>query len=286
MNDSLAAIERVLTRGLSTPTAGSLQLIGTPLGNLGDLSLRAIDTLGNLDCLYCEDTRTTASLLRVLGFRVELRSLTDHNEATRRPEILASLSEGARIGLVSEAGLPLVSDPGEGLVQAVIEAGFPVSVVPGPSAPSLALVGSGLPMTPHLFAGFPPRKAGALRSYLDSTLGPWTTIFFESPKRVENLLLTLSGRIPADGQIVVARELTKQFETYHRGSGASPPTGPFKGECVVLVGPTPLSTGEPDDLVERVNQLLDAGLGPKSVCQVLAGLAPKKRLYSLALKRS
>ena len=101
MNDSLAAIERVLTRGLSTPTAGSLQLIGTPLGNLGDLSLRAIDTLGNLDCLYCEDTRTTASLLRVLGFRVELRSLTDHNEATRRPEILASLSEGARIGLVS-----------------------------------------------------------------------------------------------------------------------------------------------------------------------------------------
>ena len=112
-----------------------------------------------------------------------------------------------------------MSDPGEGLVQAVIEAGFPVSVVPGPSAPSLALVGSGLPMTPHLFAGFPPRKAGALRSYLDSTLGPWTTIFFESPKRVENLLLTLSDRIPADGQIVVARELTKQFEKYHRGSG-------------------------------------------------------------------
>jgi 16S rRNA (cytidine1402-2'-O)-methyltransferase len=263
-----------------------LQLIGTPLGNLGDLSLRMIETIGHLDRLYCEDTRTTGTLLQLLGLRLELRSLTDHNEAKRRPEILEALGRGERLGLVSEAGLPLLSDPGEGLVKAVVDAGYSVSVVPGPSAPSLALLGSGLPVTPHLFAGFPPRKTGPLRIFLDGVLGPWTTVFFESPKRVEALLSVLVERVAPDCPLVVARELTKQFESYQRGTGAQPPKGPFRGECVVLVGPSARDTGEPEDLEVRVALLVDAGLGPKTICQVLGGIAPKNRIYSLALKRS
>ena len=286
VSDTHQALQRVIERGLSEPVASSLQLIGTPLGNLGDLSLRMVETLRHLDCLYCEDTRTTSTLLQLLGLRLDLRSFTDHNEAKRRPEILEALSRGARLGLVSEAGLPLVSDPGEGLVKAVIAAGYSVSVVPGPSAPSLAILGSGLPVTPHLFAGFPPRKTGPLRAYLDAVLGPWTTLFFESPKRVEGLLSVLAQRVAPDCPLVVARELTKQFESYHRGTGAQPPQGPFKGECVVLVGPGPRHSGEPQDLEERVTLLVAAGLGPKSICQVLAGIAPKNRIYSLALKRS
>lgn len=286
MSDTQAAVQRILDRGLSGPAAGSLQLIGTPLGNLGDLSLRVIETLGHLDRLYCEDTRTTSALLTMLGLRLELRSLTDHNEAKRRPEILEALASGGRLGLVSEAGLPLVSDPGEGLVQAVIRAGHPVSVVPGPSAPSLALLGSGLPMTPHLFAGFPPRKPGPLARYFDEVLGPWTTIFFESPKRVEGLLDALAQRVAPSCELVVARELTKQFENYHRGCGAAPPRGPFKGECVVLVGPVEGRGSEPDDLAARVEVLVAAGLSPKSICKVLKGLAPKNQIYSLALNRS
>ena len=159
-------------------------------------------------------------------------------------------------------------------------------VVPGPSAPGLALVGSGLPITPHLFAGFPPRKPGPRSRYLDTVLGPWTTLFFESPNCIEGLLQALAQRIAPDCQLVVARELTKRFESYHRGCGERPPTGPFKGECVVLVGPSQEVAVEPEDLAERVALLVEAGLGPKSICQVLAGVAPKGRIYSLALNRS
>lgn len=282
------AMARLVARGISEPEPGSLHLIGTPIGNLGDLSPRAVRALASLDCLYCEDTRTTQTLLQVLGLSLELRSFTDHNEQQRIGEILDSLEKGLCVGLSSEAGMPLISDPGAALVAQVITSGFPVSVIPGPSAVMLALVGSGLPVTPHLFVGFPPRKAGERERFLaGGVLGDWTTVFFESPNRVDGLLASIAKQVEADRPVVVARELSKRFETYHRGCAGAPPSGPWKGECVVLVGPgTARESGEPEDLEERVDMLLAAGLGAKSISKLLAGLAPRKRLYDLALKRS
>jgi 16S rRNA (cytidine1402-2'-O)-methyltransferase len=281
----MSLADALLGRGITPATKGSLHLICTPIGNLGDLTLRALRTLETLDLLYCEDTRTTGVLLKAAGLSVRTRSLTEHNEAERIASVLAGLAAGDAVGLVSDAGAPLLSDPGERLTRAVVDAGHPVVPIPGASAPVAALIGSGLAPVPHAFHGFAPRKAGALRDLLEAYREPAiTSIFFESPNRIDRLLERFAEHCDPVREVVVARELTKRFETFHRGTVGVPPRGPWKGECVVLLGPAPRREADPDELRAQVVAQALGGASAKDICAALAGRAPRRELYAMALE--
>ncbi len=221
-----------------------LYIVSTPIGNLRDITLRALDVLASADAVWAEDTRVTAKLLAAYGVSARLRPYNDHSGAEARPAILAELEAGARVALVSDAGTPLVSDPGFKLVREAAERGIDVFAIPGASAPLAALAAAGLPTDRFLFAGFPPpRSAARLRFLSELTSVRGTLVFFEGPSRlVESLAdmaVTLGSR---DG--VVARELTKLFEELRRGSLSDlaahyAKAGPPKGEIVILVGPPP-----------------------------------------------
>ncbi len=226
------------------PAPGSLSLVATPIGNLGDISARALDTLRTATQVACEDTRHSQRLLAHHGIRVPLISLNEHNEARRIPELLQALAGGARIALVSDAGMPTVSDPGQRLVQAVIAAGLPLIVVPGPCAVPTALAGSGLPVVPFYFGGFLPHKKGQREKELLRALErDCTSAYFESPYRLADSLEMLARHAP-ERRVVVARELTKHFEEFQRGTARfvlehyteKPP----KGEITLLIAPAQL----------------------------------------------
>lgn len=224
-----------------TPNAGRLQLVATPIGNLGDISARALATLKDASCVACEDTRRTIQLLQHHGLHVPLISLTEHNEARRIPEIIQKISEGQNIALVSDAGFPTVSDPGQRLVHSVIGAGQRVDVIPGPSAVLTALAGSGLPTVPFYFGGFLPHKKGQRDKELEAAMQrDCTSIYFESPYRIVDTLQMISNHAPQHG-VVVARELTKMFEEFQRGPAQSVlehyTTKPPKGEITLLIAP-------------------------------------------------
>ena len=197
---------------------GRLVLVATPIGNLEDLSPRAARELGAADLVACEDTRHTGRLLHHLGIRRPLVSLHEHNERRRLPELLAALAEGRTVAVVSDAGTPLVSDPGYPLVRAALEAGHRVEAIPGPSAILAALVASGLPPYPFTFAGFPPPKTGKRRAFYRAlaALGH-TLIVFESPHRLLASLDDAIVELGAERPAAVARELTKLHEQIVRG---------------------------------------------------------------------
>jgi 16S rRNA (cytidine1402-2'-O)-methyltransferase len=220
---------------------GTLYLISTPIGNLEDLTPRARRILGEVDAVLAEDTRHSGLLLQRLGLKVPFVSLHQHNEESRIGEVLERLGREESLALVSDAGTPLVSDPGERLVARVVEAGHTVTPIPGPSAVLAALVGSGLPTLPFAFLGFAPRKGRARDELLERVAGSAeTVVLFESPERTAPLLAELTGRCGGDRLACVARELTKVHEEFRRGTLEelagyyleSPP----RGEVTVVVG--------------------------------------------------
>lgn len=202
-------------------TPGTLHVVSTPIGNRGDLSPRAIEVLRAATLVVAEDTRHTAPLLQWAGVETPLRSHHQHNEARETPLLLERLRAGDDIALVSDAGTPCLSDPGERLVAAAVAAGIPVVPVPGPSALLAALVASGLPAVPFTFVGFLPRPAGERRTALDAALAlPHTVVLYEAPPRVADTLEAIAAAGAGDRAAVVARELTKLHEEFRRGTVA------------------------------------------------------------------
>jgi 16S rRNA (cytidine1402-2'-O)-methyltransferase len=232
---------------------GSLVLVSTPIGNLGDLSPRALETLAQADIVCCEDTRRTRGLLTHAGLKgVRLLSLHDHNEMARVDAVLAHLAEGRTVAVVSDAGTPAVSDPGARLVSAALAAGVTVSTVPGPSAVLAALVVSGLPTDRFCFEGFLPRKGGDRRRRIEAVAGEaGTVILFEAPGRLGATLADLLGVCGPDRAVVVARELTKLHEEVWRGTLADASStfahAEVRGEIVVVLGGDPDAGRAPDD---------------------------------------
>ncbi len=220
--------------------SGRIILVPTPIGNLGDITLRALEVLKSADRIACEDTRHSGTLLAHHGISGKpLVALHEHNETRRAPELVAAARAGETIAVISDAGMPGISDPGYRLVQACIESGTPFEVLPGPSAVITALIGSGFPCHAFRFGGFLSVKSGKRRTALASALDSGETgIFFESPHRIVSTLEILADINPA-ARVCVARELTKKFETYHRGSAAELlahfQAHPPKGEIVLLV---------------------------------------------------
>ncbi|MGC4014813.1 MAG: 16S rRNA (cytidine(1402)-2'-O)-methyltransferase [Luteolibacter sp.] len=225
----------------ANPTGhGRVILVPTPIGNRDDLTLRALEVLKTADRIACEDTRHSAPLLQHHGIAFKpLVSLHEHNEIRRIPELIAAAQGGETIAVVTDAGMPGVSDPGYRLVHACIEAGVPFEVLPGPSAVLTALIGSGMPCHAFRFGGFLPVKSGRRRQALEDALASGeTAIFFESPHRLAGTLELLASFSP-NATVCVARELTKKFETYHRGTAAELSAHfanhPPKGEIVFLL---------------------------------------------------
>lgn len=223
-----------------TAATGRVVLVPTPIGNRDDLTLRALEILRTADRVACEDTRHSAPLLAHHGITGKpLTSLHEHNEVRRIPELITAAQAGETIAVVTDAGMPGVSDPGYRLVHACIAAGVPFEVLPGPSAVLTALIGSGLPCHAFRFGGFLPVKSGRRRTALEEAVASGeTAIFFESPHRLAGSLELLADIQPG-ATVCVARELTKKFETYHRGTAtevaAHFAAHPPKGEIVLLL---------------------------------------------------
>ncbi|MGA3268889.1 MAG: 16S rRNA (cytidine(1402)-2'-O)-methyltransferase [Verrucomicrobiota bacterium] len=222
-------------------TPGTLYLVATPIGNLEDITLRALRVLRECDMVAAEDTRRTGQLLKHFEITKPLLSYFQFNEAKRSEEIIERLRRGEKVALVTDAGSPGISDPGERVVRAALAAGFRVEAVPGACALVAALTASGLPTEEFHFIGFLPHKSGQRRNRLESLKTvPGTLVFYESPHRVERLLEELSGAFP-DRQVVLARELTKKFEEFLRGKPAEllelSRKRHWKGEFVALVHP-------------------------------------------------
>ncbi len=220
---------------------GTLYLVATPIGNLEDITLRALRTLRECSLVAAEDTRRTGQLLQHFGFRKPLLSYFRFNEARRSTEIVDRLKAGETIALVTDAGSPGISDPGERVVKAVLDAGLRVEPVPGPSALVAALTASGLPAEEFHFAGFLPVKSGQRRRKLEALKNlPGTLVLYESPHRIVKLLEELRDLFP-DHPVVLAREVTKKFEQFLRGTPAEllalAGQRSIKGEIVALVGP-------------------------------------------------
>ncbi len=222
--------------------APGLYVVSTPIGNLRDITLRALDILASVDVVCAEDTRVTGKLLNAFGVSARLRPYHDHNGAHARPGLLNELQTGSRIALMSDAGTPLISDPGYKLVREAAGLGIPVFAIPGASAPLTALASSGLPTDRFTFAGFPPPKSSARKRFLaEMKSGQGTLIFFEGPSRLV-ASLTDMAEVLGQREAAVARELTKKFEETRRGTLAElaahyAEAGPPRGEIVILVGP-------------------------------------------------
>ncbi len=227
---------------LQQAAGGTLYLVGTPIGNLADLTFRARSILASVDVIACEDTRHSLPLLRHYGIRRPLVSLHEHNEAGRSAQMVEELKAGKSVAFISDAGMPLVSDPGQRLLHAVRTAGLPYEVIPGVSAPIAALVGSGLPADGFCFGGFLPVKSGQRERVLTEALArEVTTIFFESPYRLLASLEVLARLAPAH-RVCVARELTKKFQEYRTMTAAKClahyKNRAIKGEICLLVSGT------------------------------------------------
>lgn len=217
-----------------------VSFVGLPIGNREDITRRALAVLEGVDCICCEDTRNTGMLLAHYGIRKPLLSLHEHNESQRAPEVAARALAGERFAVVTDAGMPGVSDPGYRLIQELKQRGVAFTVLPGPSAVVTALVGSGLPSDAFFFGGFLPVKSGRKGTVLRNAVeAEHTSIFYESPFRIVKTIQALADIDPAV-PVCVARELTKVYETYHRGSAAELlaefTARPPKGEMVVLIG--------------------------------------------------
>jgi 16S rRNA (cytidine1402-2'-O)-methyltransferase len=263
--------------------------VATPIGNLGDITLRALWVLRHADRILCEDTRVTSRLLARFGIAKPLLAYHDHNAERVRPAILAALREGATLALVSDAGTPLVSDPGFKLVHAALAEGLPVTAAPGPSAAVTALILSALPPDAFLFAGFlPPRAAARRRALADWRGLAATLIFFEAPSRLAAALADMA-EILGDREAAVARELTKRHEEIRRGRLAElarhyREAGAPRGEAVIVVGPPPQAGAAATDVDSRLRALLAAHSLRDAVARLAAETGLGRRvLYARAL---
>lgn len=265
-----------------------LYLVATPIGNLADISLRALATLARADVIYCEDTRHSRTLLSHYAISRPLQPYHEHNAAEQRPRILSALEEGKRIALMSDAGTPLVSDPGYKLAREAAAAGHAVTALPGATAPVVALTLSGLPADTFLFAGFLPTRAGARQTRLKELAAvPATLVFFEAPSRIAQSLADMTAVLGARAA-AVARELTKLHEEIVRAPlpelAAAFADRETKGEIVVLVGPPVAVEATEGAIRERLQPLLhDMSLrdAAKAVADFLG--VPKSRVYDLGL---
>ncbi len=273
----------------------ALSIVATPIGNLGDITLRALDTLRAADVVACEDTRHARRLLDHHGIRGQLLALHEHNEQLAAEKLVALLAAGKQVALISDAGTPAVSDPGARAVAAVRQAGFRVTPVPGPNAAIAALSAAGLE-GPFHFSGFLPAKVGARRTALEALKSiPATLVFYEAPHRIEETVADLAALLEPQREIVIARELTKLFEQIERMPLAAAPAwlamddNHRRGEFVLLVSPPPPHEGI-DAESERILKLLLAELPVKQAAKLAAAITgqPKNALYdrALALKGS
>ena len=280
--------------GASLP---GLVLVATPIGNLGDLSPRAVAALKGADAILCEDTRVTGPMLARQGVGTSLIPLHDHNEASMVPRLLERLRGGARLALVSDAGTPLVSDPGFRLTRAAIDSGLPVTAIPGPNAALVALTLSGLPPHPFLFHGFLPAKAAARTVEIGRIAGlersglRATLILYESPHRLAESLAALAEGLGPDRPAAVARELTKRFEEVRRASLGELAThyavhAP-RGEIVLVIGPAPDEAvpGEAD-LDAQIRAALATGASLRDAAAMVAAATglPRRQVYGRALQ--
>ncbi len=270
----------------------ALSIVATPIGNLGDITLRALDTLRAADVIACEDTRHARRLLDHHGIRGQLLALHEHNEQLAAEKLVALLAAGKQVALISDAGTPAVSDPGARAVAAVRQAGFRVTPVPGPNAAIAALSAAGLE-GPFHFIGFLPAKVGARRTALEALKSiPATLVFYEAPHRIEETVADLATLLEPQREIVIARELTKLFEQIERMPLAAAPAwlaadeNHRRGEFVLLVSaPPPNVEGGLDAESERVLKLLLAELPVKQAAKLAAAITgqPKNVLYDRAL---
>ena len=272
---------------------GGLVLVSTPIGNLGDMTTRAIAELRAADLVLCEDTRNSARLLTAFDIRVRTEALHDHNEEERIPGLLGQLRQGRRIAVISDAGMPVLSDPGFRLARAAIAEGIHVDALPGANAATLALVLSGLPPLPFLFQGFLPPKQAARRAALERLRGieqaglAATTIWYEAPHRLGETLADMAdllGPRPA----AVARELTKKFEEVRRATlpelAAHYATAEARGEIVLVVGPPPEEVADSQD----IDAMLRAAMKSNSLKDAVAAVVQatgqnRKSIYARAL---
>jgi 16S rRNA (cytidine1402-2'-O)-methyltransferase len=268
---------------------GTLYLIATPLGNLEDITLRALRILQQVSLVATEDTRTTGRLLKHFEISCPLISYYEHNKLTRLERIMDALAQGD-VALVSEAGTPLLSDPGYELVQAAIARGVEVVSIPGPSAITAALPASGLPTDRFLFLGFLPRKSGERRRFLESvTTQPVTLIFFEAPHRLRAALADMVELLGAERSIAVCREMTKLHEEVWRGTLAEAleewqqrePRGEF---TLVIAGASPqVATWDQQQVEAALAELLQAGASPNMASRQLSAQSgwPRREIYAL-----
>jgi 16S rRNA (cytidine1402-2'-O)-methyltransferase len=272
----------------------ALVLVSTPIGNLKDFSPRARDALAGADAVLCEDTRTSAVLLRAYDIKTKLVALHEHNEESRIAPLIAAMLGGARYALISDAGTPLVSDPGYRLVRAAIEAGLLVGGIPGPNAAVLALTLSGLPPHPFLFSGFLPPKSGARRTALERLRNAEaaglsaTLIFYEAPHRLAETLADAAEVLGAR-QAAVCRELSKHYEEVRRATlpalAAHYAANQARGEITLVIGPAP---DEPTS-AETLDAALTAALAQMSLKDAVSAVASatglaKKQVYARALE--
>ncbi|MBU3675256.1 MAG: 16S rRNA (cytidine(1402)-2'-O)-methyltransferase [Solirubrobacteraceae bacterium] len=270
---------------MSPGPAGRLVVCPTPIGNLEDITLRAIATLRDADVIACEDTRTTGVLCDRHGIGTPRVRCDDHGERRAAPKLVARMEEGETVALVSDAGTPVVSDPGFLLVQAALAAGIPVEVLPGPSSVTTALVMSGLPADRWRFAGFLPRRKGELREVLRS---PETLVAFESPRRLPGTLAVLAELDP-DRPVAVCREISKLHEEAVRGTASELASryegSPPKGEVVLVVGASEDDGRDREGAAEAVARLIAAGARPRAAASVVSELTgvPANALYREAV---
>ena len=275
------------------PLEAALYLVATPIGTAADITLRALDILRTADVLAAEDTRTLRRLMDIHVVPVAGRAMVpyhDHNGAAQRPRLLAALAEGRSVAFASDAGTPLIADPGYALARAVREAGYPVRAAPGASAVLAALSVAGMPTDQFFFAGFAPPKAGARTTFLQAVAQvPSTLVFYESPRRLAAMLAAMATQFGDAREVAVCRELTKRFEEVRRGTlgdlrDAYADEATPKGEIVIVVGP-PL-TAEVDDSViaERLTALMKTH-STRDAAQLIQdefGI-PRKTAYQMAL---
>ncbi len=269
---------------------GSLTLVATPIGNLGDLSRRGIEALSAADLVLCEDTRVTSKLLSLTGIKAKVQRCDDHTERRQIENMLTRLQAGENIALVSDAGTPLISDPGYSLVKAARDAGHNVTATPGPAAPILALILSGLPTDRFYFGGFLPSKSSARQSaFAEVKSLRATTIFFDSPRRIAATLRDALTVFGPDRDASTARELTKKFEQIQTGTVETleilyRENTPPKGELVLMFGPAPKQEEELD-----IDALLRKSMATKSLSNAAKEIAqltgrPKSVVYGRALE--
>ena len=274
-----------------------LTLVATPIGNMGDLSPRALAALKAADAVLCEDSRTTGAMLARLSVAARLIALHDHNEANEVPRILEMLRQGQKLVLVSDAGTPLVSDPGFRLARAAIAEGLPVSAIPGPNAAVMALVLSGLPPEPFLFEGFLPPRAGARQAALGRLKAleqaglAASLIFYEAPHRLADSLADMAAAFGPERPAAIAREMTKRFEEVRRGGlgalAAHYASAEARGEICIVVGPAAAEAVVGDaEVTAQLRAALHSGLSVKDAAEAVAKATGRKRrdVYREALE--